>query len=200
MPSRRALLLIDFQRDFLADDGRLPVARHQVGAVIAAANAAVAKARAEGAAIIAIGNEFRPSDWIANIFRRHAAIAGSDGARWDDRIDRSGATYFPKWAGNAFSNPALGRFIADQGIDTVTLTGLYANACVTATAKGALARGLTVEIEPDAVAAGSDRARAKAVERLERRGVKILVASETIAPHPAPLPQAGEGGTRLAGG
>ena len=171
---KRALLLIDFQRDFLADDGRLPVARNQVEPVIAAANGAVAKARTEGAAIIAIGNEFRHADWIANIFRRLAALAGSDGARWDERVDRAGATYFPKWSSNAFANPALGAFLDQLGIDTVTLAGLYANACVTATAKGALRRGLKVEIVADAVAAGSDRARAKAIEPLARRGVKIV--------------------------
>ena len=34
------LLLIDFQRDFLADDGRMPVARSQVAPVLAAALAA----------------------------------------------------------------------------------------------------------------------------------------------------------------
>ena len=34
--TRRALLLIDFQRDFLAGDGRMPVARNQVGPVLAA--------------------------------------------------------------------------------------------------------------------------------------------------------------------
>ena len=34
--ARRALLLIDFQRDFLAGDGRMPVARNQVGPVLAA--------------------------------------------------------------------------------------------------------------------------------------------------------------------
>ena len=32
---RRALFLIDFQRDFLADDGRMPVARDQVAPVLA---------------------------------------------------------------------------------------------------------------------------------------------------------------------
>jgi len=169
----RALLLIDFQRDFLADDGRLPVARTQVGPVIAAANAAVATARADGALVIAIGNEFRRSDLVANLFRRHAAMAGSEGARWDDRVDRAGATYFPKWAGNAFSNPALGSFLTEHGVRTVTLAGVYADACITATAKGALARGLKVEILADAVAAGNDDARSRALDRLHAKGVAI---------------------------
>ena len=37
------LLLIDFQRDFLADDGRMPAARSQVAPVLAAARAALVR-------------------------------------------------------------------------------------------------------------------------------------------------------------
>jgi len=42
MTMRKALLLVDFQRDFLREGGRMPVARHQIRPVLAAANRAVA--------------------------------------------------------------------------------------------------------------------------------------------------------------
>ena len=48
----RALLLIDFQDDFLADNGRMPVARNQVGPVMAATRAAIIQAQARGDQII----------------------------------------------------------------------------------------------------------------------------------------------------
>lgn len=172
--SRAALLLIDFQRDFLASDGRLPVARSQVEPVIAAANAAVARARAQGDAIVAIGNEFPRRAWIANLFRKFSALAGSRGATWDERVDRAGAAYFPKSQADAFGNPALGDFLKAQRIGEVTLAGLFANACVAATANGAMAHGLKVNVLADAVAAGSDAARAGALRRLERRGAHIV--------------------------
>jgi hypothetical protein len=44
-PAGRALVLLDFQRDFVADDGRMPVARHQVAPVLAAARCAADQAR-----------------------------------------------------------------------------------------------------------------------------------------------------------
>lgn len=174
MAGRKALLLIDFQRDFLAESGKMPVARAQIEPVIAAANVAVAQARSEGAEIVAIGNEFRRTDWIANIFRKGAAIAGSEGARWDERVDRAGAFYFPKWQSDAFGNPALNRFLGERGVNEVILAGLYADACVTATAKAALSRGFKVRILADAVAAGSDSARAKALTRLAEQGATIV--------------------------
>ena len=169
---RPALLLVDFQRDFLAEDGRLPVAHHQVAPVIAAANAAIGEARAACVEIVAIGNEFRPSDWLLNLLRRRAAIAGSPGAAWDPRVEIGGAAYFAKDRGDAFSNPALPRFLAERRIGEIVLAGLFAGACITATAKGALARGLRVRVLEAAVADASDRRRAAALRRLTRLGAR----------------------------
>jgi nicotinamidase-related amidase len=170
---KRALLLIDFQRDFLAASGRLPVAADQVQPVIDAANRAAARARAEGTAVIAIGNEFLRRDWVGNLLRRFAALAGSDGARWDERVPREGARYFAKWRGSAFCNPELDRFLRSENVGELELAGLYAGACISATARDALKRGYRVAVLADAVADRNDAARGRALRRLERRGIAI---------------------------
>jgi nicotinamidase-related amidase len=170
---RRALLLIDFQRDFLRESGRMPIAANQVEPVIDAANRAVLRARADGAPVIAIGNEFRRRDWLANLFRRFAALAGSDGARWDERVPREGVRYFAKWRGSAFCNADLDRFLREENVGDIDLAGLYASACVSATARDALKRGYRVAVLSDAVADQSDAARDRALRRLERRGAVI---------------------------
>jgi len=105
--TRRALLLIDFQRDFLEPSGRMQVARDQVSPVLCAAAQAMAKAHKAGDLVAAIGNEFRPSDFLMNLLRRHASMAGSEGARWTDKLPLDGVKYFPKWASSAFVNPEL---------------------------------------------------------------------------------------------
>jgi nicotinamidase-related amidase len=170
---KTALLLIDFQRDFLAPDGRMPVARGQIESVVAAANKAIADARARGEEIVAIGNEFPRSDVVMNFFRRNAALTGSPGAMWDKRIPITSVPYFRKWRGDAFCNPALEEFLRTHGVGQVTLAGLFASACVSATAKGALARGFKVTILGDAVADSSARARDAALQRLARRGASV---------------------------
>lgn len=170
----KALLLIDFQRDFLLPDGRMPVARAQVDKVIVAANTAIATAQANGDVIVAVGNEFPRSSFVANLFRRHAAIAGSPGAQWDARVPIAGARYFSKWRSNAFCNRELELFLQARGVRELTLTGLFAKACVTATAKAALARGFQVNILAEAVADSSDKAREAALRRLLRSGAKII--------------------------
>lgn len=132
-PNSRALILLDFQHDFLADDGRLPVARHQVGPVLEAARVAVDQARGRGDLIIKVGNEFKRADVLGNLFRRRAAVAGSPGTAWDSRIDVDEALYVPKSSGSAFTNPALESALQARGIRTVTIAGLFAKGCVKAT-------------------------------------------------------------------
>lgn len=174
--TKRALLLIDFQRDFLADDGRMPVARNQVEPVLAATRAAVEQARTNGDLIVKIGNEFRRGDRIGNVLRRHAAVAGSTGTTWDSRADAHGAVYLAKWKGSAYCNPVLQELLAREGVGHATLCGLYARACVTATARAALASGLRVSVLRDAVACRSDASREAALRRLARRGVELADA------------------------
>jgi nicotinamidase-related amidase len=168
---RHALMLIDFQIDFLADNGRMPVARNQVSSVIAATRNALELARKAGDPIIAIGNEFRQSDYLMNLLRRGASIEGSSGSRWDERLPLDGIEYLPKWATSAFVNPALGKWLERNKVSALSLTGLKAGACIRATALDALKRGFKVRILADAVACGSDRSRAAALATLERRGV-----------------------------
>ena len=50
-----ALLLIDFQRDFLRPDGRMPVCQAQVAPVLVAAARAMMRFRAAGRPVIACG-------------------------------------------------------------------------------------------------------------------------------------------------
>ncbi len=176
---RRALLLIDFQRDFLDDSGRMPIARHQVGRVIFEANRAIEDARSRGDAIVAIGNEFEPHDRLMNLLRRNASIAGSAGAAWDRRIVVDGAAYFSKSRSDAFSNARLAAYLADQRVDEVVLTGVFARACVAATARGALSRGMRARLVESAIGDSSDRAKENALRKLGKHpGVVIESARE----------------------
>lgn len=168
-----ALVLLDFQAEFLDDAGRMPVSRGHVEPAIAAARRAIESYRARGRPVVAIGNEFRRGDLVMNVLRRFAALEGSRGARWDDRVPRQEVAYFPKWAASAFVNPDLEAFLAREGVRELALGGLFASACVTATARDALKRGFRVRLLPDAIACSSDRSRARALARLARAGATV---------------------------
>ncbi len=171
---RRALLLIDFQDDFLKPDGRLPVCRAHVSPVLKAARRAIANARREGDVILAIGNEFRPGDHLMNLFRRRASIAGSPGSQWTTTLPLGDIPYLPKWATSAFVNPALDPWLREREVGTLVLAGLKAAACVSGTAKDAMARGYAVELAADAIACDSDASRRRALESLRARGARLV--------------------------
>jgi nicotinamidase-related amidase len=172
--SRRALLLIDFQADFLDTRGRMPVNLGHVQPLITATRRAINEARLVDDLIVKLANEFRPKDVIGNLIRHHAAIQGSPGTIWDRRVDPPGALYIAKWEANAFCNPELVTLLEDAHVSEVCLAGLYARACVTATAKSAHQRGFAVRVIGDATACRSDRSRRRALDRLRRAGIEVL--------------------------
>jgi nicotinamidase-related amidase len=57
---------------------------------------------------------------------------------------------FAKSVADAFSNPALAQWLADQGADEVVLLGAQTDQCVAATIKGAAKAGLRVTVVSDA--------------------------------------------------
>ena len=171
--SSQALLLIDFQRDFINSNGRMPIARNQVDPVLEAAKKATHDATQAGDFIVKVGNEFRPNDFLLNLLRRHASIAGSDGAKWTERLPIDGAVYFPKWAKSAFVNRELDKWLKANSVDTLVLTGLQATACVSATANDAISMGYSVRILGNAVACVSDASRTRALARLQNKGIVI---------------------------
>ncbi len=171
--SGNALMLVDFQRDFLDLNGRMPVADHQIEPVLEAANAAVARARAAGWPIVKIGNAFRPQDRLMNLLRRNASIQGSAGAEWDARLPVPDAIYFEKWTSSAFINPALAQWLSEHQVTTIHIAGLFARACVSATARAALAAGFNVHLVADAIACSSDRSRRRALKSLEKKGMPL---------------------------
>ena len=171
--SDSALILLDFQFDFLDGAGRMPVARAHVQPTLDGARRAIERFRAHGRPVVAIGNEFRRSDALMNLLRRYASMEGSTGARWDDRIPLAGLTYFPKWASSAFVNPEFDAWLGREGVKEIVLGGMFASACVTATAKDALKRGFRVRLLGPAIACSNDRSKARALGRLERAGASL---------------------------
>lgn len=150
----------------------MPVARQQVDPMIERVNAAIGRFRDADGFVVTIGNEFSRLD-PANAFRRGAAVKGTAGTAWDRRIESSPAPYFPKWRSDAFCNPELQRYFDTHGITTLTLAGVYAGGCITATAKSARRCGFAVNILSDAIADGSDRKRNEAINQLQRLGVTV---------------------------
>jgi nicotinamidase-related amidase len=176
--SDTAVLLMDLQRDFLEQaGGRMPVDPGGAESVIEVANDILAGGRLAGALLVLVRTEFPRSDRLGNLFRHGAAIAGSPGASIDPRIHQRGdVEVIVKCRPSAFTNARLEPLLRDHGIRVVYVLGVFAEACVRATACDALARGFSVRIIEDAVASSSRARRWFGLWAMRRAGATLLPA------------------------
>lgn len=82
---------------------------------------------------------------------------------------------FAKYAGNAFSNPELDKFLKEKGVDTVEVVGVDGGGCVALTALGAVKNGYGVIVNDKGI--GTIKAnlgkKKKYDEKLKRLGAKF---------------------------
>lgn len=175
-----ALLLIDFQIDFLADSGRMPVGSENAEQVIATANRLIRLFEKRGWLIINVLSKFKKMDMIGNFFRNHAAIEGSDGCKTDPRLAPHNPTFLPKPKSSAFSNPYLVEYLKQKEIDHIVICGVYAEGCVRATALDARRAGLGVTLISDGVASDKIAKYNQALSQMQKKGVQVLSLEEYI--------------------
>ena len=149
---KRALLIIDFQNDFVPG-GALPVPD---GDAIAPR---VAELLDSGEfELVVATRDWHPADH--NSFAAQGGpwpphcVQGSEGAELHPSLDRAkvdvviDAGYRPELEGySGFEETELERVLRDHGIDSVTVVGLATDYCVRATALDALGRGFDVVVD-----------------------------------------------------
>lgn len=176
-----AVLAVDLQRDFLADDARMPVRKTQVEPLIRASNAVLDAAHGRGWKVVAIGNEFPRGDFLRNLVQHGAAIEGTPGALRDPRVHDVQDVYFPKSSRDAFTNPELDAWLRREQVDHLVVFGVMGGACVRATVLAARNRGYRVTVVKDAVGAPSDSSRDASLSEMQRAGASIVDASALLA-------------------
>ena len=156
------------------------IARQQMEGVIAAMNEALQCATRQRLEVIYITNAFAPLDPL-NLLRNRAAIENSAGAMLDPRVQQvTPSAHFTKRRRDAFSNKDLIVYLTERGVKELLIGGVYADACVAATARAALRRGFKVTVLTDAVGAISDNGRERACAALARRGAKLATVQRAL--------------------
>lgn len=155
-----AFVVIDVQEDFTRRTGKDAFDPAYRDAAIDNINDKLTAARSEGEDVVFIKHVFR--DWPAILIMKLIAggtgTPGREGLRIDPALDAADAPVFDKSIGDAFSNDGFEKFLADRKVGHLKLAGLDACQCVQLTAKGALARGYSVEIiEPTLLTATPDK-------------------------------------------
>ncbi|MDX8365618.1 cysteine hydrolase family protein [Cytobacillus sp. IB215665] len=125
-----------------------------------------------------IGNEYESNQFIVNFFTKKSALKGSEGAELDERLLMVNEIYFSKNKSNALSNLDLVSYLNANRINHIVIVGLFAEACVAATALDSIRKNFTVTVVRVAVASANDSKREKSLKYLNSKGVGIIESSQ----------------------
>jgi nicotinamidase-related amidase len=172
-----ALLLVDLQNDFFADD---ELARCKED-VLAACNALIDKAVAAGAPVVEVQTVHAAdkSTWALNMLEdgEGVAIEGTAGA---ERLEGLGAAdrVVVKTRDSAFHGTDLAEWLDDHRIDAIVLAGVSTESCIAATAVDGYAHDLKVILVQDATASVDPELHVETLDRLRAQYRQSVVHTD----------------------
>jgi len=176
-----ALVLLNYQVDYLRVDGRMPVAQDQVGGLVKATNKMIAAMRQRPMPVIYTMNEFSPFQPVSDMGQHFSALRFESGSVLDPRINYLGGVYFSNQEWDAFANSQFDRHLQLIGAGHLVLAGTYPERSMLETARAAKRRGYTVTVISDAVASSDAQKRDAALQALRGAGVEIETSDQFIA-------------------
>jgi nicotinamidase-related amidase len=186
-----ALLVIDMQRDFLLPEGYAAKAGLDIAplrAAIGPVAAVLTAARAAGLAIVHtreghLADLSDCSPYKLERSRRAGAEIGSKGPLGrllvrgefghdfvDELRPAAGEIVIDKPGYSAFEHTALQQILASRGIDTLIVTGITSEVCVSSTLRSAIDRGYRCITVRDACASGDAALHRAAMAMIEVEG------------------------------
>ena len=172
----KALLVIDLQENLLDPGSHKHVDSSSIGPLCNHVNQLIRQYHHQGWPVLYIVNEW--TNPLLNLITGNVVKKGTKGTGIDSRIDRVNQTIYSKSVGDALSNKDLLRFLKDQGIQELTLTGVFSNACIKETLKSGLQKGFQIKIIEDAVGARSAKAQKNALQYFRKKGARVSKASD----------------------
>ena len=179
--SLTALVLLNYQVDYLRAHGRMPVAQDQVGGLIKATNNMIAAMRQRPSPVIYTFNEFSPFQPISDLRQNFSGMRFDAGSALDPRINYLGGVYFSNSEWDAFANSQFAEHLQLIGASRLVLAGTYPERALLDTARQAKRRGYEVMVISDAVASSNAQRRDAALQALKEAGVAIQTSDQFIA-------------------
>jgi ureidoacrylate peracid hydrolase len=190
-PAHVALLVVDVQNDFVADDGYFA----QVGADVKTIQRSIPRlltlidrAREAGVLVVFIQAIYDP-EFVSGPMRERnirakrempRCLTGSWGAEFYAVRPRPGEPVVIKHRYSAMINTELDRLLKQHGIRSLLLTGVSTDTCVESTARDAYFMDYYVTLVADCCAGATERDHAVALERFERDYGAVVTAAEVI--------------------
>jgi nicotinamidase-related amidase len=177
---KSALLIIDMQE---GTSGSLSKHENYISeseAAIRRINELAERADAIGILVVYIRQE--TSNLLLNLFTGSALAEGTAGTEIDRRIRVVSDHIFPKSKMDAFSNADFDRFLINNQVNFLYITGLDAAYCVKRTSLAALNRGYEVKLVEDAIISESDELKQASIEEIKAAGAKSVDMNKPNVP------------------
>ena len=178
MPDKTALLVIDIQKGATGKAARIRFGYDRCGDCITNINYLILYGQKIGWEICYVAAVIEWHNLLAAAFTLFAFMRGSDGIKFDERLNVINSNVFEKGRPSALSSLKLINFLKEKGIERLVLCGLAADACVSATAISAVQKGYNVTVVSDCtIALTAERAK-RAFEKLSKQGISIENTSD----------------------
>lgn len=178
--SQKALFVIDIQEDYTGEAAKEPFPYKDSSTLVKNVNKIIELASEKNIIVVYVKQEFYGvfGKLFSKMFCHGTAIKGNPGTEIDKRIHIVSNNIFSKITAGAFSNPMLIKLLEEHKVDTVYLTGIDAEYCVYATAKGALKHGYNVFIIKDGIALRAEHKWDEILKKYEHDGIKLISSED----------------------
>ncbi len=164
MSDKKALIVIDLQKDYLWDK-RKPMFNYDTETLVGNVNRAIASYKDTGYDIIYIKHILPKIMWGVGF-----SIRGTEGAELFEGVNVVSDKIFEKNRSNTFTAKLFREYVKKQGYREMVLCGLDEYGCVGATAKGAVKAGIKVRMLTDCIGRRFPDAKVQSM----RKGLKAL--------------------------
>ncbi|MEX0730565.1 MAG: isochorismatase family cysteine hydrolase [Aquisalimonadaceae bacterium] len=163
-PAHTALLIIDVQNDFCADDGYIDKLLQrdmsQCQGVVKPISQLVDEARKAGVLVVWVQANYAPENLPAPVLAKQKAMGasmvccapGTWGAElYGGLAPEHGEAVIEKHRYSAFSGTPLDNMLRTRGIRTLVLTGVQTNVCIESTLRDGFSKGYYIVVPEDCV-------------------------------------------------
>lgn len=177
---KKALLVIDIQKNLTSKDGKWILNLNQSDKMINKINSIIkASSEEKGLLVIYISNEFSRNS-IINKMTDGAMEENTEGAKIDERILIINDNHFIKNKMDAFSNEMFEDFLKKNKINHLLITGIDAEDCVDKTIKGALNRNYKITVISNAIATKTDEGLKNKISDFREMGAEVISTDELL--------------------
>lgn len=194
-PARTAVLLIEFQREWLDEDGkinRLMQDRAQFGSAIAGGRALLDLARERGLTVVHSGLRFAPGHpelgtdglGLRGAIKRFGTFpVDGKGSQWGDGFSPRNGEFVPtgRVGASAFAGSNLDFYLRANRIDTLLIAGFALHVCVESTLRHGHDLAYDCLVVSDATSAFTDAQRTHVLEHVVHHYGETITLDEISA-------------------